>query len=35
MIMKEVKLLFWAITCMLMFSSCGNKANDTEASIDE
>ena len=33
--MKEVKLLFLAITCMLMFSSCGNKANDTEASIDE
>ena len=33
--MKEIKLLFLAITCMLMFSSCGNKANDSEASIDE
>ena len=35
MIMKEIKFLFLAITCTLMFSSCGNKANDTEASIDE
>ena len=33
--MKEIKLLFLAITCMLMFSSCDNKANDSEASIDE
>lgn len=33
--MKEIKLLFLAITCTLMLSSCGNKANDSEASIDE
>ena len=33
--MKEIKLLSLAITCMLMFSSCDNKANDSEASIDE